>query len=180
MTLIKDKLLLKRTDFDDYKDLSANYDIKNYKIAVREAQVIELAGFIGRELSLILNIDYIEKTNTFTTPKYSTLFFGEDYTFNGKTVRYHGIQPMLALFAYARMLNSAQLKLTRMGAVSFGDEDTSEASSVKQINLKVIDARSMAVAYGEEVKQYLSDKSSDYPEYDNDGAQNLTLYMEKI
>ena len=180
MAILKDKLFLKRADFDDYKDLSANFDLKNYKMAVREAQVIELTGFLGRELYLLLQNDYVEKSDTFATAKYSELWFGEDYASKGKTVRYHGLQPAVALYAYARMLNSAQLKLTRSGAVSFGDEDVSEATPQAQIKSKVIEARSMAVYYMEEAKQYLLDKRSSYPEQLNDGSRNRTLFMEKV
>ena len=180
MTLVTDKIFLKLADFDDYKDLSTNFDLKNYKMAVREAQVVELTDFLGRELYLIMQDDYDATDDTFGTAKYSTLWFGEDYDSQGKTVRFHGLQPAVALYAWARMLNSAQLKLTRSGAVTFGDEDVSEAAAQAQIKTKVIEARSMAVRYMEEAKTYLSDNKSDYTEWNNNGSENNSIFLEKL
>jgi hypothetical protein len=165
MPLLTDKLFITKDDFELYRDISEHMDADRVDASIREAQVTEFTDFIGQQLYLALQDDYDVGLNEFPTARLSTLFFGEDYAYRGKNVRYHGLQPMLTMFSYGRMLTNLQLSVTRGGPMTYTETDVSDPTTQAQIKTKVIDARSMALSYGAEVKQYLSQNRSVYPEY---------------
>ena len=181
MALQQDKLFITKEAFDTYRDVSEHMDNERMNASILEAQVSDLVGFIGAPLYSLLQADFTAP-GTWATAKYETLFNGEIYTPAGSkyTEIYHGIQPMLTLFSYARMLNNLQLAVTRSGPVTFTEADVSDPTVQAQIKTKVIDARAMAVRYQEEVQKYLETNKSDYPEYVNQHEQNKTFKFIKI
>lgn len=176
-----DKLFLQPTDFSAYRDISEHMDDKRYENAVLESQITDLIAFIGEPLYKLLQDDFTEP-DTWTTPKYQELFEGAVYTPQGQSneVIYHGLQPMLIYFAYARLLDQLQMNLARTGPVTFMDADTSDPATQAQIKTKVIGARAMAVRYKEEAQVYLDTKRTDFPEWKNPHQNTLAFKFIKL
>ena len=163
MALLLDKLFIDETAFADYRDISEHSDIDRVNESIREAQVSDLIPFLGEELYLLLQNDFTPPS-TFATNKFDLLFNGEDYTNRGKDIRYHGLQPMLTMFTYARYLNNLQLYVSRGGPVTYTEADVSDPTVQPQIKTKIIDARAMAVRYEQEAIAYLEEKRiPDFP-----------------
>jgi len=170
-----DKLFLDKTDFADYRDMSANFDEGRLNQSIRESQIDEMIGFIGDELYLIMQNDYTVIGKTFANPKYSELWNGKDYTIGSKTIRFHGLQPAISLYAYSRLLDNGQLNLTRMGAVTFTDDEVGETTEQAQIATKVKSAKSQALVYLARADKFLRNNPIDYPEYANKDADNIVM-----
>ncbi len=179
MPVLEDKLFIDKTAFGSYKDISEHMDDDLMDAYIREAQVVDLQAFLGPQLYLLLQDDFTFP-DTWLTPKYDDLFNGVDYAYRGKVRRQHGLQPMLTLFAYARMLDNLQMSVTRIGPVTYTSADTSEPPTQAQIKTKVISSRAMAVKYGEEVELFLSSNRSDYPEWEDKQRRNKTCEFEKL
>jgi hypothetical protein len=169
MPLITDPLLILKEDFQIYRDASDNMDDVRMNQGIREAQVNEMLQFVGGELYLLMMDDYTEGTDSFSNILYENLWFGIDYTYQNKTVRFHGLKPGIVLYAYARMLDNLQLNVTRAGVNTFVDADVSEATTQAQIATKVKSARSQALVYISQAYKYLTENKSDYPTFASDG-----------
>lgn len=181
MALLKDKLFIGKEDFLDYKDISNNIDEEGFFNAIRESQLVELSPIIGEELYLLLQNDFTEATKVFSTATYSNLFYGEDYTYEGKAIRWRGLQPILVYYAYARLLNNAQLALTRQGPVTFTTEDdVSEATTQAQIKTKVIEARAMAKRYEEDLTKYMDTNRAFFTTWENNDKTNQPYQFIKL
>ena len=180
MAPLLDKLFIDKTAFETYRDVSEHMDNDQMNASIREAQITDLVDFLGAELYLILQEDFTEP-DTWTTPLYGELFNGIDYDYKGKQIRMHGIQPMLTLYAYARMLDNLQLGVTRLGPVTWTEAEVSDPTSQAQIKTKVIGARAMAQRYRDEIETYLSN-STDFPEWIGRSASNKKqpFYWKKI
>lgn len=178
---MKDKLFISKEDILEIKDVSAQLDQDNFEQAIRESQIVELVSMIGDELFLLLQNDFNVETSTFGTEKYEHLFDGVDYTVRGKQIRYRGLKPVLAYYAYARLLNNAQMSLTRSGAVNFMTEaDVSESTQQAQIKTKIIEARAMAQRLEEDAYNFMLNNRSDYLQYDGDRDNNKPFELFKL
>jgi hypothetical protein len=179
VAVLQDKLLIEWAAFTAYKDVSEHMDDKLMETFIRESQIADLEPFLGAELYLLLLTDFTAPS-TWGTQKYEDLFNGSDYTTDGKTIRQHGLQPMLSLFAYARMLDNIQLSVSRIGPVTYVEEDSSQATTQSQIKTKVINTRAMAVRYQEEVAYFLRNNTADYTEWVDGAARNKPFEFTKL
>jgi hypothetical protein len=181
MALLVDKLFITKDAFDKYRDVSEHLDADRADASILEAQISDLIQLTGAPLYSLLQTDFTAPS-TWATTKYEKLFNGTLYTPVGEKyeIRYHGLQPMLSLFAYSRFLGLAQLNLTRTGPVVYTEVDVSEAPTQAQIKTKVIDARAMAVRYQEECITYLESNSSDFPEWSNPYIKNKAFNFIKL
>ena len=182
MALQQDKLFIEKDAFDSYRDVSDHLEDDRANAAIRETQTVDLIDVIGAGLYRVLQTDFVVPARTWTTAKYEALFNGDVYTPRGQTneVIYHGIQPMLTYYAYARLLSTIQLAVARSGPVTYMEEDTSQPTTQAQIKTKVIDARAMADRYKEEVIAYLNTKSTDYAEWRNTYVDKPPFQLFKI
>ena len=161
--ILLDKLFITQDAFATYKDLSEHMDTPLMEAAIRESQILDISEFLGPELYLLMQNDFTAP-DTWATAKYQELFEGVDYTNAGKSIRMHGVQPMLSLFAYARMLDQLQLSVSRGGPVTYITEE-SEVTTQAQIKTKVINSRAVAIRYQQEVQEFLLAKRTDYPTF---------------
>ena len=181
MAVIDDKLFITKDDFDKFRDVTEQLDVERANASILEAQVSDLIQFLGAALYSKLQDDFTAPS-TWATTKYENLFNGIKYTPQGEkfVVIYHGLQPMLTLFSYSRYLDNAQLSISRIGPVTYIEEDVSEAPTQPQIKTKVIGAKAMAVRYQEEALKFIETKLTDYPEWDNPFIKNKAFNLFKI
>ena len=165
-----DKLFLVNADFQDYKDLSENFDDGRLNQSIRESQVDEMRAFLGDELYLIMQTDFTEP-DTWATIKYEELFEGKDYTYNDKLIRFYGVKPALVLYAYSRLLDLGNLNLTRQGAVQFIEDEVSEPTEQPQIMTKVRSAKAQGLVYLADAKKFLESNIDLYPEFSTKDSQ---------
>ena len=178
MALNQDPILLTNAEILIYRDLSLNLDVTRIDQAVRESQVDELNSFLGGELYFLFIDDW--NGTVFVDPRFLALWEGIDYDApNGKKIRYYGLQPAIALYSYARMLDNLQLNATRSGAVTFTDEE-SEPTEQPQIATKVKSARSQAMVYLARADKFLKDNKTDYPEYETKESEVVNKFSLKF
>lgn len=181
MAVVSDKLFITLSDFDKYRDVSEQLDEERANASILEAQISDLIQFTQEGLYNRLQVDFTAPA-TWATTKYENLFNGIKYLPQGEKfdIIYHGLQPMLTLFAYARYLDNAQMSVSRIGPVTYIEEDVSDAPTQAQIKTKVIGARAMAVRYQEEAVKFIETNSTDYPEWLNPHIKNKTFNFIKL
>ena len=164
MTQLLDVLLLERTDFAEYRDMSKNIDDSRINSFIREAQVKELRAILGDELYLKLILDYDDNLKVFGEQRFTDLFFGVDYTFNAGTIRFNGCFGLLVMYAYKRILNHNQVNVTRYGVKNMTTEFSEETIGAK-IRSEMVDSNAMALLYQNDAKKYLETETAQYPEW---------------
>lgn len=160
--LLMDDLLIQKEDFSTYKDISENIDTARIDALILQAQIMDLRGFLGRELYLLMLSDYDISNNSFADPIYNNLFFGTDYN----NIRYYGLRPMLIQFTYARIISDLNINITRAGVRVFEAEE-SEAATQAAISTKASAARSEGLVYLEDARLFLEFNAAIYPTWED-------------
>ena len=114
-----------------------------------------------------LYYDFITKYNTSTDPMYNAyqnLLNGTTYTYSSQTIQYPGIKPMLAAYAFSRFLPLQQVNVTRYGIVT-KTNDQSQPTSASTITYIVNGVRAQAMAYQNQLEQFLLQNQTTYPLY---------------
>lgn len=95
---------------------------------------------------------------------YQNLLNGTTYTYAGQTIEYRGIKPMLASYVLARFIPMNQINISRYGIVSKVNAQ-SEPIDQTRITYIVNNLRSDAIAYQNQLVQFLTQNNTTYPLY---------------
>jgi hypothetical protein len=102
---------------------------------------------------------------------YQNLINGKSYVYNGNTIYFDGIKPMLAYYALSRFIINNPVNITRFGVVQKINPQ-SEPLSQGAIQAVVNDLRSTAMNYQLQLIKFLEENSADYPLYSSGGASS--------
>ncbi len=169
-------LLINKSDFADYRAVSANRDDKRIDPFIQEAQEFELRGFLGDPLyyDMLAKIDHYntEKESnpdyvaTADEQKYLDLLNGVSYEWEGNTIQFKGVKPVLVYYAYSRFLSNNNIVSTRFGAVQ-KKNDYSDPIDSREMARVITKAESDGKKYGVDVERFLNTKSADYPKWED-------------
>jgi len=169
-----DKLLITPEDLAPYKDVSENLDLERFNTFVIDAQFADIRLFLGRKLYTALQADFDDTLKTFIDQRFIDLWDGVVVD----DAQFYGIKGALVQYTYARLLDNIQLNITRAGVRKFDDEESEEATQ-SQIRDKVNSARSMALLYIADTRNYLNG-SKLYPEWDVESTKNTSVDFFKV
>lgn len=145
-------LLISLQDIQEFKSITSNIDTtKSLEPYIHDAQEMDLRAFLGEELYIDLLDDYEASPSL---DKYSDLFNGVTYTYQGVKRKHEGLKAVLVHFTYYRYCLSANTHSTKFGLVN-KKNDWSDQAPEKQIVRIANQAKSQAVVYQERVKKYL-------------------------
>ena len=173
---MKDPQLIQKSDFTDYRDISANVGDERIVPFVLEAQTIELQNFLGPELYLELITDWDDINKVFQTQKFIDLWEGVDVT--GK-YRFYGLKPALIYFCYARFLKNQNVVVTRYGVRNLV-RDESEINSDESTRTKQGAAEQMAIQFQDRAAVYIEDNIDDFkswPRYGKNENQKGVYHL---
>ncbi len=144
---------------DNIRETWANFD-KNFKDAqvdpfILKAQRSDLKPFLGDAL-------YFDFVENITDTNYVDLLDGTTYIYQGNTIYFNGIKPMLAAYSYARTLKNIDINVGR-GSVVSKDTEQSEKHENSIIYRRHTEAKSEALRLQNELEQFLDTKKTDYP-----------------
>lgn len=139
---------------------------------ILEAQQNDLRPVLNDVLYYDLMKKFTESADVMYT-NYQNLINGVDYDYNGSTIHFSGIKPMLAYYTLARFIVNNPVNITRFGVVQKVNPQ-SEPLSAGVINSVVNDLRSTAMNYQNELVKFLETKSSVYTLYQTGGADSNT------
>lgn len=162
-------LLIKNSDFDDYRPVSENFVQKKMDTWIREAQVADIRPILGDAFYQ----DFITKfdnTGASEYNDYQNLLNGTTYTYNSQTIKFEGVKPCLVYYAYARMIKSQQVNVAPHSVVQKLTPQ-SQPVSASMIKIQVDDALSMAGVYQNEILQFLDTEQSTYPLWTERGSE---------
>jgi hypothetical protein len=162
-----DKYLITKTDILTFRP-TADLDEGRIKPFILEAQRLDLKPVLNDALYY----DFVLKFDAIADPMYTVyqeLLSGKEYSYNGDTIYFDGVKPMLAYFSLARFVVSSPVNITRLGIVTKLNAQ-SEPADAAMIKAVVNELRSAAIGYQHQVIQFLETKASTYPLYSSGGG----------
>ena len=178
MPSLLDPLFSKLVELKQFREISANIKTEKFDIFIREAQTVEIAGFLGLPLYSAMVADWDPVLEQFNDERFNELWFGIDYVNNaGVDIRFRGYQPSALYYAYSRFLKQQQTNVSRFGVQSIQDT-VSVDQSAGTVRTKANDAEQMAKTYELQTATFLYEKRTTYPEFyqNNSGPSNNTAF----
>lgn len=151
-------LLITPDDIRQYYSLGKNMSGERVEPHILRAQQSDLKPFLGQ----VLYWDIFDKP---TEPKYIELLEGTEYTLEGKTVFFGGINQLLASWAYARVMHNNNDFVTRGGNKSKATPE-SEAMGNPITQTRMREAESEAIRLQGEAFVFLDENRTVYDLWD--------------
>ena len=159
--------LITLDDIREYRPV-ASLDAKRVDTYIIEAQENDLRPVLNDALYKALN-------DSFSTVIYQELFNGKAYNYNGASIDFPGIKPMLVYFALSRIVINNQINITSYGVVQ---KTVNESQPVDNAGIKMLvtELRSVAISYQNRLIDFLEKNTATYPLYNSlsKGNSNLT------
>lgn len=166
-----DKYLITKTDILTFRP-TADLDEGRIKPFILEAQRLDLRPVLNDALYYDFASKFDQAADAMYA-KYQELLTGVAYSYNGNTIYFDGVKPMLAYFTLARFVAFNPVSITRLGVVTKlgAQSEPVDAATIRNV---VNELRSAALGYQHQVIQFLDEKSSTYPLYDKaGGSENI-------
>ena len=106
---------------------------------------------------------------------YQLLLNGTSWSYNGQTVYFDGLKPMVSYFTMARFVQNNSINITRYGIVT---KNLPQSTPVDQTMVSAIvnELRSSALTYKDQVDTYLLNNVSTYTLYIGSGSAFETSF----
>jgi len=152
------RLLINRTDIQEFRDISKTVLDKVLNMHILDAQFNDIQKLIGSDFFNDLIENYTSTAN-------QTLLNGGLYDFNGTTFTNVGLKTVIVHYAYARYARFGSNTDTPFGMVIKTSENTEQTSSSDK-KAMLTENRSLGFNYWENVKKFLDRNPTDYPIYE--------------
>lgn len=155
--------LITLEDIQAIRQITSNVDnVSSIDPYIIEAQNVELRRVFG------IKFFYVIMKELQTEPlsaRADALLNGTDYELpDGTNISFPGIKPLIAYYAYARAIPNIGKRVARFGVVQKITE-FSEPVDPKELAAMVIEAKSNAKIYEEDLLYYLNNNKDTYPEF---------------
>lgn len=159
-------LLIQQSDFAPFIELPSNLSANKLSPQIRKAQDFDLCALMGNQfyyyfLSFFDNAGVISPT---APQAIIDLYSGSTYVIDNITYPNDGIKPVLVHFAAAKLVHTIDLHITPHSFAQKINEYSEQPSQGRRI-FTATEYENTALAYWNKLKPYLTEKSSDYPQY---------------
>lgn len=156
---------------------TAELDGVRYEPYCLEAQDQDLRPILGDGLFYDLMNEFYDTGDDMYTA-YQELINGKSYSYNGQTIYFDGIKPMLGYFTLARLVQNHSTHVTRFGVVQkvVTQSQPVDPQTIRQI---VNELRSNAQTYINQTKQFLLHNQTTYTLYigsENSGNTSFRIF----
>lgn len=158
-----DKLLITQTEINQYRPTS-KLDDNRVDPYILEAQVAELKPVLNDALYLDLLKYFNDPTAGANYTKYQELLKGKDWTYNGQTIRFYGVIPVLVYESLAKFAIGNPVNYSRYGMVT-KIAPQSEVVDPAVLREEVRNLKSMATTYKNGLIFFLQNNKTTYPLY---------------
>ena len=149
--------LITKTDITKYWHMGKNLNDDRINPHILRAQQAELKPFLGDAL-------YFDFVTNMSEDKYVTLLNGGEYEYQNNTVFFGGAKPLLAAWAYSRIVGNNQIFVGR-GGVTMKDTEESTQHPNPLVQQRDRDAQSEAIRLQHELWLFLDQNRTTYPLY---------------
>lgn len=161
------KIILKNTDVQEYRDISANYKQERFDSFALEVQETQLRELLGDGLYYAL-VNDLDANGEPQTQKYTDLVDGKEYVYDNETIFYFGIKPFLSYHWLALNMREGNVRQADYGNVVFDDNPQDNMVSVSQKQIDRVNAHLMTnvTSYRNNIVRFLNENDSEYEQWD--------------
>lgn len=141
--------------------MSPNLQEEGLETWIHETQLNEMRTFLGAELYKLMAEDWDEGAHEFQTTRFVTLWDGDD---SGE-VYFFGLWRPIGLFSISEIIRNNSFNVTRYSNTEL-DGDIEEPVQATAATAKASAAYSQGIKLLEEVREYMTENSDLYPEWD--------------
>lgn len=147
---------------------TAELDNVRWQPFATEAQDQDVKPILGDAL-------YYQLMTTPAATAYAELLNGKTYTYNGETIYFEGIKPLIVYFFLARFIQNNAINITRFGVVSkvINQSQPVDAQVIRQV---VNEMKSNAQTYKNDVERFLCQNPTTYPLYKGSNSNINTSF----
>lgn len=158
------KIILKTTDVEEYRNISANFDEDKFNSFAKEVQKIQLKNLLGQALYKAL-LDDLDANGDPQTEPFITLVDGGEYEYDNDLIDYSGIRAYLAYHWLGLNVRQGDFFQAEYGNIQFNDNPQDNMTKLSSKDIDRINADYMTVAtnFRNEIVQYLNENSTDFP-----------------
>ena len=169
--------LINIQDVVKYRRIAPDFQQERFDAFLLQIQEINLRQFLGSQLYKLLIDAYPDNGGN-----YSKLIDGCNYTYNGETINYFGLKPVLVYWWLAIATREGEMFLSDYGAVEFVNNTQQNYEKSKAAERIATSYMQTAENYLKDVVKYLSDNRSTYPSYSGNGtvANNQDFVMFRV
>ena len=155
--------LITVNDIKAVRQISSNVDnVESIDPYIIESQIVDLRKLLGVKF---FNVFRKEIETTPTPPDRATdILNGCKYIVDDIEIEFAGIKPLIAYYAYARALPNLGKRVTRTGAVKKLNNFSDPVEKGELADM-VIEAKSLAKVYEEDLLYFLNNNKETYPEF---------------
>ena len=164
-------ILITIDDIREYRKLDSKYDQTRFEAFAMEVQRKNLRDLLGQGLYY----DFMDDART--SGKYKDLLDGKSYTYNGDTIQYYGLKPVLVYWWLAVMNREGELFHTTFGASQFTNNTQQQFENAKEKERISSDYMETAQRYANDVIQFLDENSSTYTLWESKSKRNQTNFI---
>jgi len=154
------KALISQQDIENIRPIAENIPANMVDFAITEAQTVDFAQYMGCDNSFMY---YLSENQS--VARVQKLLNGGTYVVDGKTRYFTGLITALSYFAYARILTTANVRLTAAGVVS-KNKDQSTTLGGSEITQAASQAIGVGKEYLKQIKDYLCNEDDVWNDLD--------------
>ena len=152
--------LITISDLTSYRKIDPKFNADRFNSFVNSVQRKNLRELFGDALYY----DFMNDARA--SGKYKTLLDGENYTYDGKTISYYGLKPLLSFWVLALIVRESDLYLAQHGAIMFTENPQQPFVTAKQKDRVSAGYMEEATTYENDLIQYLNEHASTYTLWD--------------
>ena len=142
---------------------TAELDGTRWETFATEAQDQDLRPILGDGLYYDFMTKWFSTGDAMYTA-YQELLNGKAYTYNGQSIYFDGLKPMVRYYTLARLVQNNQVNISRFGVVTKTTQQ-SQPTDPQVIRQVVNEMKSNAMTYKNQVDRFLLENQSTYDLY---------------
>ena len=154
-----DRLLINIEDVRKYRDIDPKYDLERFNGFLMDIQRRNLRDLLGAGLFR----DFMQNS---TQTKYTELLSGKSYEYDGETIDFYGLVPVLVYWILAKMTREGDIFQANYGSVEFVNNPQQNYQAAKMKEAIAQDYMISASEYENEVIRFLDENQSTYTLWD--------------
>lgn len=163
--------LITIADVQTYRRIDSKFNVDRFNAFVTDVQRKNLKGLLGDALY------YAFMADTRAAGIYYDLLNGKSYQYNGKTVQFYGLKPVIIYWLLAIMTREGDLFQSNVGAIQFTNNPQQSFETAREKERIATGYMETAATYANDVIKFLSCQASDYPLWQSTRETNQTNFF---
>ena len=164
-------ILITTTDISTYREIDPKWPAARFAAFANEVQRKNLRNLLGSALYFAFMAD------ARTSGIYADLLNGKSYTYDGETIQYYGLKPVLCYWWLAIAARESDLFQSSWGAIQLTNNPQQNFETAREKERIAASYMETAQGYANDVIKFLSENAASYPLWEGDEETNPSKFL---